>query len=105
MLSDSGIVNSIRYYCQCCNFNVLTSIPDPRIPPKYQTSFVIWSLLVAGFPPGKKSRMLHSKHTIDRGISVIPRHLAKLPEHILTPMFQSAVLEQTPWLLDVFCEF
>lgn len=87
-LTDSGIVVHTSYLLfRCCHFIVLTSTPDPNMPPKYQTCTVIWSLST-DFPPGKKSRMLHSTHTIDRGIRVIPRHLAKPPEHILTLMLQ-----------------
>lgn len=48
----------------------------------------MWSL-VTDVPPGKKSRTLHSTHTMLSGIRLIPRHLAKLPEHILTPTLQA----------------
>lgn len=93
MWFSSGIGYFTRHYCQCWHFKVLTSTPDPRMPPKYQTSSVICSLSTE-VPPGKKSRMLHSTHTINRGIKLIPRHLAKLPEHILTLMFQPPLLVQ-----------
>lgn len=84
--------SSTLYWLLLCqsHFNILTNTPDPRIPPKYQTSTVMCSLSTE-FPPGKKSRMLHSTHTIDRGIRLIPRHLAKLPEHILTRTLQSTL--------------
>lgn len=81
---------------------ILTRTPDPRMPPKYQTCSVMCSFF-AGFPPGKKSRMLHSTHTIDRGIRLIPRHLAKLPEHILTLTLRPPLLVTTPWVLKVYC--
>lgn len=78
-----------EYFNYClCHFIVLTSTPDPTIPPKYQTCTVILSLSTE-VPPGKKSKMLHSTHTIDRGSRLIPRHLAKPPEHILTRVLQS----------------
>lgn len=64
----------------------LTSTPDPRIPPKYQTCLVMCSLSMT-FPSGKKSRMLHSTHMIAKGSRLIPRHLAKPPEHILNLIF------------------
>lgn len=76
---------------------VLTSTPDPSTPPKYQTSSVMWSLST-DVPPGKKSRMLQSTHTMLSGIKVIPRHLAKLPEHILTLMLQPANWKTTRWI-------
>lgn len=70
-----------------CNLKMLTSTPDPRMPPKYHTCSVMCSLST-DFPPGKKSRILHSTQTTDRGSRLIPRHFAKPPEHILTPMSQ-----------------
>lgn len=60
----------------------LTNTPDPRMPPKNQTCCVMCSLSTT-FPPGKKSRMLHSTHRMDRGSRVMPRHFANPPEHIL----------------------
>lgn len=79
----------VEYFNYClCHFIVLTSTPDPTIPPKYQTCTVILSLSTE-VPPGKKSKMLHSTHTIDRGSRLIPRHLAKPPEHILIRVLQS----------------
>lgn len=76
-----SIAAYINYSLYC--FIVLTSTPDPRIPPKYQTCSVIFSFST-DVPPGKKSKMLHSIHTMDRGSRLMPRHLAKPPEHILT---------------------
>lgn len=62
--------------------DVLTSTPDPNIPPKYQTSSVMWSFCSATFPPGKNSKMLATVHSTAKGISVVPRHLAQLPVHM-----------------------
>lgn len=78
-----------------------TSTPDPNRPPKYQTSFVMLSLSTT-FPPGKKSRMLQSTHTMARGIRLMPRHLAKPPEHILTTKLQTPGLDSSEifWDLD-----
>lgn len=59
----------------------LTNTPDPRMPPKYQTSSVMLALSTE-FPPGKKRRMLQRTQTIERGSRVIPKHFAKPPEHI-----------------------
>lgn len=76
--------------------NWLTSTPDPTIPPKYQTSSVIFSF-ATDVPPGKNSKMLHSTHTMDRGSRLIPRHLAKPPEHILTLVLQAARSTGNDW--------
>lgn len=78
-----------------------TSTPDPNMPPKYQTSSVMLPLSTT-FPPGKKSRMLQSTHTMARGIRLMPRHLAKPPEHILTTKLQTPGLDSSEifWDLD-----
>lgn len=68
----------------------LTRTPDPMMPPKYHTSLVIWSLSSATSPPGKKSRMLLSTHKMARGIRVMPRDLAKLPEHMVHLISQNS---------------
>uniref|UniRef100_A0A0E9XVS7 Uncharacterized protein n=1 Tax=Anguilla anguilla TaxID=7936 RepID=A0A0E9XVS7_ANGAN len=57
--------------------------PDPSMPPKYHTSSVMFSLLEAGTPPGKNSKILHRTQRIASGMRVMPRHLAQLPEHMV----------------------
>lgn len=94
----------VEYFNYClCHFIVLTSTPDPTIPPKYQTCTVILSLSTE-VPPGKKSKMLHSTHTIDRGSRLIPKHLAKPPEHILTRVLQSLNSSWNSLLVDLRLE-
>lgn len=67
----------------------LTNIPEPIIPPKYQASSVMSSFSLAGLPPGKSSRMLQRRQRIAKGIKVIPKHLAKFPEHMFQSFFHT----------------
>lgn len=62
---------------------VLTSKPDPAIPPKYQTSSVMYSFFSTTLPPGKNNKMLASVHSTASGIRVAPRHLAQSPVHMV----------------------
>lgn len=97
MIISFRIVQCTPVICSEHVLVALTSTPDPSKPPKYQTSSVMWSFST-DVPPGKKSRMLQSTHTLLSGIKVIPRHLAKLPEHILTLMVQPTNWKTTSWI-------
>lgn len=69
--------------CRVEGFHILTSTPLPKIPPKYQTSSVRWSLFFSTVPPGKNKRMLAKKPHTARGMRDHPRHLAQEPVHML----------------------
>lgn len=67
--------------------DLLTSTPEPKIPPKYQTSSEICSLEFTTFPPGKNSKILARVHSTARGMRVIPRHFAHPPQHIFPKQY------------------
>lgn len=70
--------------------DILTSTPEPKIPPKYQTSSEILSL-TSIVPPGKNKRILARTHSIVKGMRVTPTHLAHPPQHI----FQNCTANST----------
>lgn len=47
----------------------------------------MFSLFLAGIPPGNSSKMLQRKQRIASGMRVIPRHFAKFPEHMIQSFF------------------
>lgn len=66
----------------------LTTMPEPKIPPKHHTSVEIFS----GFttcPPGKNSKILARTHNTIRGMITVPRHFAQLPQHMFPKQYCS----------------